>query len=33
MEEKKPMYRNRMEDVVLRYVDASMAAGSTIVDQ
>lgn len=26
MEEKKPLYHNRMEDVVLRYLDESMAA-------
>lgn len=27
MEEKKPLYHNLMEDVVLRYVDEAMAAG------
>lgn len=27
MEEKKPLYHNLMEDVVLRYLDESMAAG------
>lgn len=27
MEEKKPLYHNLMEDVVLRYVDDSMAKG------
>ena len=26
MEEKKPLYHNRMEDVVLRYLDKSMSA-------
>lgn len=27
MEEKKPQYHNLMEDIVLRYVDGTMAAG------
>ena len=27
MEEKKPQYHNLMEDIVLRYVDDTMAAG------
>ena len=27
MEEKKPLYHNLMEDIVLRHVDESMAAG------
>ena len=34
MEEKKPLYHNRMEDVVLRYLDESMAAaGATTMHQ
>lgn len=31
MEEKKPLYHNRIEDVVLRYLDEFMAAGGSTI--